>query len=236
MQTFAIVIRGNTISEAAFETLQSSPHGLNPDRFNIIDRFDAITSNDVDVVMEEEGLEWNYPWSGRQIDFSTGLIKSAYPTTVRNARIACALSHYMLWKKCRDSNEQMLILEHDAQFMEPLPDETVQEFYDSRALIASINSPLGATRKATLYHTKIRQSHGNFVPVPEIDDMKIPQGLPGNSAYMIKPAGAQAMIDLVANFGLWPNDAIMCRQLIHGLYCSARYYTRVQGTQSTTTL
>ena len=229
MKSYAIVIKHNAVSETAFgKLIKSSNIG--------IERYNAVTPDRVEELMTKLMLKWNYPWTGQVIDFATGLTKSAYQTANPESRIACALSHYMLWKECSHQTEPYLILEHDAEFMQLLTEDAIEQFKQSPALIASINSPLGATRKATLYHTKLRQVTGDLVPVPEIDDMKIPQGLPGNSAYMIKPTGAQSLVDLVANFGLWPNDAIMCKQLIHGLYCFTTYYTRVQGTPSTTTL
>ena len=52
---------------------------------------------------------------------------------------------------------------------------------------------------------------------------------------MIKPKGAEQMLTLVQNYGLWPNDAIMCRQLVKGLGVSKKFYTTVQRLQSTTT-
>ena len=72
--------------------------------------------------------------------------------------------------------------------------------------------------------------------MPTIDDLTIPQGLPGNSAYIIKPSGAKKMLDLVKEFGAWPNDALMCKQLIQSIASSKIYYTKVQGTPSTTSL
>ena len=69
-----------------------------------------------------------------------------------------------------------------------------------------------------------------------IDEGHVPQGLAGNSAYIMKPSGAKKMLDLVAQFGLWPNDAIMCRQLIPTLGVSKTSFTGVQGLPSTTTL
>ena len=71
---------------------------------------------------------------------------------------------------------------------------------------------------------------------PTIDDISVPQGLAGNSAYIIKPAGAKQMIELVDEYGLWPNDAIMCKQLVKGLGVTKKFYTKVQRTRSTTTL
>jgi len=70
--------------------------------------------------------------------------------------------------------------------------------------------------------------------VPDIDEFNVPQGLAGNSAYIIKPAGANNLLNAVKEHGLWPNDAIMCKQLIPRLGVTKEYYTRVQGLPSTT--
>ena len=71
---------------------------------------------------------------------------------------------------------------------------------------------------------------------PTIDDFNVPQGLAGNSAYVIKPEGAKKMLALADEHGMWPNDALMCKQLIPTLGVTRNFYTRVQGLRSTTTL
>ena len=52
---------------------------------------------------------------------------------------------------------------------------------------------------------------------------------------IIKPSGAIRMLKLVEEFGLWPNDAIMCRQLFPDLYVTRKFYTTIQNLKSTTT-
>ena len=44
------------------------------------------------------------------------------------------------------------------------------------------------------------------------------------------------MIKLTKEHGAWPNDALMCRQLIFGLGVTKTYYTKIQRIKSTTTL
>ena len=199
-------------------------------------KFDAITPDRVDKMMISEKIRWNYPWEGQVSDFSTGLTKSAYPTKNQKARIACSLSHYHLWKSCSFDKESYLILEHDSFFINKLDYQLLE---NSSKLIISINNPRFATRRAVEYIEKIKSSVADkygVVSSPYIDEMNIPQGLPGNSAYMIKPEGAKKMIQLVEEYGLWPNDALMCRQLIPQLGCAQKFYTRVQGVRSTTSL
>ena len=74
------------------------------------------------------------------------------------------------------------------------------------------------------------------ISCPYIDSVNVPQGLAGNSAYVIKREGAEKMLELVKEHGLWPNDALMCKQLIPRIGCTQKFYTRVQGVRSTTSL
>lgn len=230
MKAVAIVVKDNEVAEFGYSKLIESSASVGND-FNIL-RWNAITPDQVDWVLENAGLRWNYPWEGEVIDFATGLVKRAYPTANPKARIACACSHYVLWHECADKNETMLILEHDALFVHSIdfdPDETGAD-------IIGINNPLGATRRAKMFYDKVLESDRKFQLTPWIDDMKVPQGLAGNSAYIIKPRGAKALMSLVEKYGLWPNDAIMCRQLLSKLGVTRKFYTIVQGLKSTTSL
>ena len=134
---------------------------------------------------------------------------------------------------CVEKDEPLVILEHDAIFIRPF-DETA--FMKAECDIISINDPRGATRKAQDFHEKLQKGPKTIQRVPTIDDMMVPQGLPGNSAYIMKPSGAKKMLELVKEYGAWPNDALMCKQLIQSIASSKVYYTKVQGTRSTTSL
>lgn len=226
---FVITIRGNEISEAGAARLKESSFRVKSPM--PVSKFDAITPDSVHKVMAQENIVWNYPWDGEVIDFATGLKKSAYVTTNPAARMACFMSHYLLWKRAVKQKTTIMVLEHDAVFSDKFD---LQE-QDIRFDILGINNPLGATRKAQLYYdlvTKMRTPQGR---PPQIDDDQVPQGLAGNSAYIIKPAGAETMIKLTKEFGAWPNDALMCRQLVRSLGVSKKFYTYVNRMKSTTT-
>ena len=80
-----------------------------------------------------------------------------------------------------------------------------------------------------------RKIHG-VQSVPYIDDKDVPQGLAGNSAYVITPKGARKLLDKVDEIGMWPNDALMNRQFFPWMQVVYPYYTEVQkGLKSTTT-
>lgn len=227
MKAYVIVVPDNEISENGYKTLQESSITVGND-FDIL-RYEANPKSS----LAEEGLTWNYPWDQPVMDIASGLLKSPYKTVNRNARINCALNHYKLWKKCYDELEDYLILEHDAIWKIKLPTET---FKNKGWEIIGINDPRGATRKSKLFYDIVNEGNRSIQRPPIIDDLKIPQGLAGNSAYIIKPAGAKRMLDLVDQYGLWPNDAIMCRQLVPTLGVTKTFYTGVQGLTSTTSL
>lgn len=229
MQASVIAIENHPISQkAAAICIQSSEMVGN--HFQIYQE-PATTPDQVDSKMKEYGLKWNYPWEGSVIDFATGLTKSAYRTANRNARIACSLSHYALWKRTASGSLPHLVLEHDSKFITKFDTSIIDR---TKFLIFGINNPMYATRKAREFKELVLKSNKEVTQVPWIDNMSVPQGLAGNSAYIITPAGAKKMLKLVDEYGLWPNDAIMCRQLIPQLGVTTKFYTQVQGTPSTT--
>ena len=148
--------------------------------------------------------------------------------------VGCFMSHFSLWEESVRTNERIMVLEHDARFIKKLPSD--RTFNNCKYDIIGINDPSMATRKSKLYHDKILEGTQFFQPVPTIDEFNVPQGLAGNSAYVIKPEGARKMLALAEEHGMWPNDALMCKQLINTIGVTKNFYTRVQGLRSTTTL
>ena len=232
MKSFVIVVKDNEISEQGYQELADSY--LRYGHYDGIEPYYAIDSFKAEMYARGNGLDWNYPWTGQKTDLKTGLIKTAYPTADKGKRISCFLSHWYLWQKCKKLNEMICILEHDARFIKKLPSD--RTFRNSKYDIIGINDPSMATRKSKLYHDKILESPSFFQPVPTIDEFNVPQGLAGNSAYVMKPRGAQKMLDLTKEHGMWPNDALMCKQLIPEIGVTRNFYTRIQGLRSTTTL
>lgn len=211
-----------------------------------VQKFDAVLPEQTTQLMREHNISWNYPWNGHQeLDISTGLLKIGYNTAVKEKRIACFLSHYLLWKSCAESNEDHVILEHDAHFERELPIDSLQR---SKKTIIALNRPQpGATPSADRYAQLVRHqipqgkvsntSPPGVYEIPYVnEDHRVPAGLPGNSAYYMKPEGARKMLNMVSLYGAWPNDALMCKQLLPGhLGIIWPGTTRVQtGTSSTT--
>ena len=229
MKAFVIYVKGNSVSEKGANVCITSSKKVK-NNFEVV-LFEGVTPDMAKTVMVGNGLKWKYPWQGQETDLKTGLVKSAYQTKIPENRIACAMSHWLLWKKCVNDDQPMLIMEHDAVFVKQLKQDAIlKSNYD----IIGINSPASATRKAHLFHDIVQSKPAWIQPVPDIDEFNIPQGLAGNSAYIIKPSGAKNLITAVKEHGVWPNDAIMCKQIIPKLGVTKEYFTSVQGLPSTT--
>ena len=229
MKAYVICVRGNATSEKGADICITSSKKVE-NKFQV-EIFDAVTPDMANIVLTGNGLKWKYPWDGQETDLKTGLIKTAYPTKVKENRIACAMSHWLLWKQCEKLNEPILILEHDSVFIERLDyDSILKSNFD----IIGINSPASATRRAHMFHDILQGKPAWIQPVPDIDEFNVPQGLAGNSAYIIKPNGAKNLIKASKDHGVWPNDALMCKQIIPNLGVTKTYFTRVQGLPSTT--
>ena len=117
IKTKSIVVSGNVESEKGFGHLLQSSNGM---RHSVqVERFDAVVPKAVDNLMKEYGLRWNWPWKKTEFDKLSGLKKHPYVTTVPQSKMACALSHYLLWRECAETQEPILVLEHDAVFTLP---------------------------------------------------------------------------------------------------------------------
>lgn len=201
---------------------------------------DATTPIDLKNHLQDFGLtldRWTYPKSPAETkkDIKTGLQLTGYRASDYTKVVACLISHMRLWRLATEINETIIVLEHDALFTKKFNILELQEKFTGGVM--GLNDPIGATRKAKLYDklTKQRAENG-IIESPWIDEKHIPQGIAGNSAYLIKPEAAQHLLNKIDEIGMWPNDALMCRQLFPWLQQAYPYYTTVQGTKSSTTL
>jgi len=229
IKAYIINIMGNPVSEVATGRCLDS-HIRVGNEFEI-EKFKAVAPADVDFMLDQFKIKWTYPWEKSEVNIKYGLRLTPYPTIDKKKRIACFLSHYMLWDLCVRSNQSIIVLEHDALWLHRFDPFTV---LNSDYKIVGLNSPIGATRRADIFDSQIQFGKQEILPVPTVDRFEIPQGLAGNSAYFIKPEAAKELIYKVQELGAWPNDAIMCKQLISGMGVTKKYFTKVQGTLSTT--
>lgn len=181
--------------------------------------------------------KWTYPKSPAEskIDVKSGMKITGYRATDYTKVVSCLVSHMRLWRMATELNETIIILEHDAEFTTKFDIKEIRHAFNGGVL--GLNNPIGATRKAALYDKLTRQTAINGAcEAPWIDEQHIPQGIAGNSAYAIKPEAAQYLLDKVNEIGMWPNDALMCKQFFPWLQQAYPYFTTIQGVKSSTTL
>lgn len=177
------------------------------------------------------GLAWNYPLNeASRVEETTGMTLKGYRCSSLARILSCTLSHAKVWKRCIHLNEEVMILEHDALF--------VRDFipFEWEGGVLGLNDPRGATHSSRLYHNKVSVNKG-VQDAPWVKPKEeMPQGLAGNSAYIIKPYFAKMLLEKIKEVGGWPNDALMCKQFFpNELKVIYPYVTKVQGIQSTTT-
>jgi len=129
-----------------------------------------------------------------------------------------------------------MVLEHDAEFIRDIDISVIME--DTKWGAVGLNDPRGNTRKGQLFHAKVAACGDGIHRVPIIDEPTeppFPMGLAGNSAYLIRPALAKKLLAEVQRIGMWPNDAVMCRQLFPELKVLYPYATYARKIISTTT-
>jgi hypothetical protein len=137
----------------------------------------------------------------------------------------------LLWKKCIELNEPILILEHDAVFIRALPNINFK-------FACQINDPKGATPKGEWWSDQMKKGGDGIFPKTTIPypNKKQPDGLAGNASYLLRPGAASEIINKMNELGLWINDAFLCRQLWPDLEEYYPFITRINQDRSTTEL
>lgn len=155
MKNYVITILDNDKSvEVAERCIESGK------KFNMeISKFKAITPKDNPYeIMIAEGINPH--------DFEDSFSK------LENMQ-ACFLSHYFLWKKSIELNEDITIFEHDAVIMNELPDISFK---------GCINFG--------------QPSYGKFItPKDGIQKLVSKQYFPGAHAYRVSPEGAKKLVE-----------------------------------------
>ena len=239
MKAYVITLMGNKESEQLAENVEQSIQDTGTQLE--IEIFPATTPETLgDHIRETFGKTVPWTWSSSpeedHMDFNTNLFKKSYKAADQMRVRACAVSHARLWNKIHTENEVAVVLEHDATFVKKFdPSKYIHKKWG----VLGLNDPRGNTRKAQRFHAAIDSSGKGVHDIPTIDfegELPLPMGLAGNSAYIIKPHAAGRLIEKIEEIGLWPNDAIMCKQLFPSLLkVTNPYYTNTQTNVSSTT-
>jgi GR25 family glycosyltransferase involved in LPS biosynthesis len=224
LKAFVITLVGHPYSEAKSAKCVESARTIG--EIEVL-RFPAIDRVRAEDEMKRHGLKWTWARNNTEHDTCSRTGLKQHPYGNLQAKIGCSLSHYLLWQMCAEFGEPFLILEHDAVFLRKMPE------FEFRG-ICQINDPKGATPRGDWWHDEMMKLGPGVHPKTRVFDDDIPDGLAGNSAYVIKPFAARELILSFHALGVWPNDATMCRQLVPYLEELFPFVTRVEQTISTT--
>lgn len=240
IDTYLIRIKGDRYSENAADRCISSIDQTGS-VVGGLQKFDAITPEHHASAGPDR--QYTYPMQGeskffRLEDYPVMKLEGYRARDYRRVW-AAAMSHAKIWETSIDQYKPLLILEHDTVFTRKFDLGRFLNRIDDGD-IAMINDPRGCTRRGNRYFESIVSKGSGVHPVEGVNDPKEknPDGLAGGSAYVITPKAAMHAIDLLDKVGVWPNDALLCKQFFTGEYAlkaSCPFYTKpIQG-QSTTT-
>jgi len=205
MKAYVITLTGNEYSEEVTQRCINSgkKYGIE------VEPFEAINIHTAPKLLKQQKLKWTWADNNTRemICPSTNLKQFPYKCKDLRIKIACSLSHYQLWRNCFYLRENILILEHDAVFIRELPEIDFNG-------ICQINDPKGCTPGGYNWSQSMRERGRGIWPKTLMDykDNR-PDGLAGNSAYLIEPWAAKCLVMTFREIGIWPNDATMCIQL-----------------------
>lgn len=194
IRSFVIRKEGDELSERLSDECISSADqfGITPEKIN------GVYSNH-DEIIEKEGL---FP----------------YPKIVKKLRPGykgCFLSHYQIWKKSVEENIPVLIFEHDALMIRPLP-ENILDLFDTVLVLdrhsrdSDYENILKIESNTTIYQHDIISD----IRYKTINNTHVK----GSHAHLIKPEGAKNLIRSINTYGYIATDVAVNQ-------CYIKYFT-----------
>jgi GR25 family glycosyltransferase involved in LPS biosynthesis len=130
-----------------------------------------------------------------------------------SSEIATFISHFKLWKKCLELNENIMIFEHDAMLIKSFTIDSIQNFNED---LLNLGKPNWGKRdwdieddnnfKKRKVCTECFEEYNSDVDwAPDMCDCNT-QWLFGAHSYLITPQGAKKIIEDVKSNGILPAD------------------------------
>lgn len=201
----------NSLVNSAVVTLNHFP----------INRYYKSTKNNLASDFNKFDIEFKWPKNKTEHDINLGIIKN--PSNKDYTDIKCrALTHYKLWEYCIESQKTLLILEDCVRFSTKFE----YNFDKSPFNIISINHPKHCISNWESYTNYITYGKGLVTPIPQYRPSTNLLTLPDAVSYIIKPAGATQLVLNVDDYGLWPVEKMLAKQMIPNIGVSRKHYTR----------
>ena len=144
--------------------------------------------------------------------------------------LGCFLSHYFLWKKCINENIPIGVLEYDAIFIKPFPNNILDLFDDYLNLDYTRHTHLGLSTNGSEYTAQIELEKNNIFKVKSLEENNRNPNhhfkyinnnhIKGAFGYIIKPSGAKKLVQATKKYGILPADVQP-----NLMYCNIQYIT-----------
>ncbi len=201
MKAFIIRLDGNSLSEQLADDVFSSAKsvGLEPSFISAINKDNVAEFLDFHNITVAKDKKMSQPGTR-----------------------GCFASHYSLWMKAIEINEPIVILEHDGILLRPI-DKLLKKTIDVCHL-----DPYDPY--STSYNEDVIIDNGIGVQDYENarDKEKRITGkyFRGAYGYILKPQGAQKLVDFVKEWGAFTADRTICENAVH-LQCSISSHVRL---------
>ncbi len=142
-----------------------------------IEIFPGIKKKQSEEFFKNYNLTWSYPF------------QSMKPKSILLAEMGCFASHYLLWEKCVDLDEPIMVLEDDVEFRAPVPALRFDDFI-------YLGKPPPYVKKNVI-DTLPASHHEVYYPF---------KYSVGTFAYGIKPNGARKLLSSARKITVYPAD------------------------------
>ena len=130
-----------------------------------------------------------------------------------DSELGAFFSHFTLWNKCLELNENILILEHDADLVRDIDIDLIESW---KGEVLNLGIPNWGTRKWEGEGIKIREVCGNFHNIHDHrkDCQCNTPWLFGAHAYILAPKAAKKLVDAAYSEGIIPADIFIRQELV----------------------
>lgn len=198
--SFIITMQGEPISESLAEECMNSTQkfGIEPNIFH------GVHGEQIESEWQKHNL--------KEFKFNQRIKK------LNRGAIGCTISHLKLWKKCIQLQTPILILEHDAVMIRSISKNILDKFED----VCNLD---WLSRITSNYDVEVEQDRGQGVNLfkekrPPYSGLELynKSHIKGAHSYIIKPQGAQKLIDW-----LWAHGVLSADVVINSVACELSY-------------
>lgn len=213
------IVEDTPESEHNYMSLINSA-GVSMNRFPI-NRFYMTTRNTYANELDIFALDFDWPEDEKEPDIDLGIVKMPLNQDYTRMKYR-AMTHYRLWDYAIETQQTVLILEDSVRFTKKLD----LDFSKTSWQVVSINNPKHCVDRWDHYTREVMKSKADISPIPYYMESYNLLTLPDAVSYFVTPEGATQLILNVDEYGLWPVEKMLSKQLYDKMAVSKKFYTK----------